>query len=696
MKNGGVWFRTFPVAIVLLFFTLATDATTTVVDTELGGTFTGTIDSPGTDFVQARFLAAGGEQITLTVQASYGSTLAPTVAIFDLGGTPVAGFSRTIGWMGMGNMTHTFTLPLAGMYYAEIGGSSGSGAFNAQLSGTPVQSTLVLISGVVTDSVTTSPIAGAAVTVNGSNFATTDAAGAYSGFLDPGTYAFAFAAAGYTSGGQAVTVTAGTPITDLDVALDPVIPVAVSASASGDMTPGGIVDATVDITAPAGTTINSITWSQTFGTTASIAAGDTANATVTLAANADFKDMLIHSLEEPLVTQAQLPPSVVLPPHGSFGGLQDRLQVVAVNPFSLEEASLVTLEVAVDTDLGVFTDTVDIHTQISWKVASGLRNVPQNLPVLLRAKEHTSYDWTLTPPIGSMAVLNDATTRHPYFTPDVAGLYELTLADVAAAPATLEVFAGTWRGVIVDQDVNGRPVADTGCTFCHNDLYAPDKFTDWAQTGHAEIFTDNFNTSAYWGTQCFQCHTVGYDPSADNAGIDEAADYPNFLTMLGSPSPDNWTNALATTPDTAMLANVQCENCHGPQASFAHGFAGPIGEPRVDLSSDVCAQCHGEPLRHARFQQWQLSGHANYELAVDEAAAAAARAATRPTASWPGCRSCWTTIRRPIRSPASRSPGPRTRRIRRPARPATIRTPPEPRAGAIPTPRCGSAGTHRR
>jgi hypothetical protein len=38
----------------------------------------------------------------------------------------------------------------------------------------------------------------------------------------------------------------------------------------------------------------------------------------------------------------------------------------------------------------------------------------------------------------------------------------------------------------------------------------------------------------------------------------------------------------------------------------------------VSISSDVCAACHGEPLRHARFQQWQLSGHANYELAVEE------------------------------------------------------------------------------
>jgi hypothetical protein len=38
----------------------------------------------------------------------------------------------------------------------------------------------------------------------------------------------------------------------------------------------------------------------------------------------------------------------------------------------------------------------------------------------------------------------------------------------------------------------------------------------------------------------------------------------------------------------------------------------------VSLSSEVCGTCHGEPLRHARFQQWQLSGHANYELAVEE------------------------------------------------------------------------------
>jgi hypothetical protein len=62
------------------------------------------------------------------------------------------------------------------------------------------------------------------------------------------------------------------------------------------------------------------------------------------------------------------------------------------------------------------------------------------------------------------------------------------------------------------------------------------------------------------------------------------------------------------------MMNVQCENCHGPQTSAAH----TQGKARQSISSDICASCHGEPLRHGRFQQWQLSAHANYELAVEE------------------------------------------------------------------------------
>jgi hypothetical protein len=183
----------------------------------------------------------------------------------------------------------------------------------------------------------------------------------------------------------------------------------------------------------------------------------------------------------------------------------------------------------------------------------------------------------------------------------------------------LQVFAGSWRGVIVDQDIDGRPVSDTACTFCHDDLNAPDKFTEWEQTGHAEIFTNNLDTSTHYGDRCFSCHTVGFQAGEGTGGIDEAPDYPDFLDsgLINNPG-DNWTETLEQFPDTARLANIQCENCHGPQDSNAHGFGAPIDNPRIDISSDVCATCHGEPLRHARFQQWQLSGHANYELAIDE------------------------------------------------------------------------------
>jgi cytochrome c553 len=44
-----------------------------------------------------------------------------------------------------------------------------------------------------------------------------------------------------------------------------------------------------------------------------------------------------------------------------------------------------------------------------------------------------------------------------------------------------------------------------------------------------------------------------------------------------------------------------------------------VDAARVSISSDVCGACHGEPPRHGRFQQWEESGHANFELAIDEA-----------------------------------------------------------------------------
>jgi len=410
----------------------------------------------------------------------------------------------------------------------------------------------------------------------------------------------------------------------------------VTASVDGDAVPGASLTATAMIEILDGSTLQSISWTQSNSVPVTIQDADTDTATVMLPSATVFKDELLQVLAEPPITEEQLPPNVPVPDEEFPGGLQSRFQVVGINPFALEEAGAIGLMVEVTTSSGTYSDEVEIHAMIPWKVATGIHNVPLGRSVLLHGRDHvdedddglnddtgadvTVYNWALNPPAGSSATLSDAMTQSPYFTPDVAGLYTVAVTDTTRLPGNevvnIEVYAGAWEGAITGQDMDGRPLAGD-CTGCHDGSYAPDKFTPWAQTGHAEIFTDNLNTSTHYGEDCFSCHTVGFDPDVANGGVDDAPDYPNFLAagLLNNPG-DNWTTVLDDFPETARLANIQCENCHGPQNGGAH--QDQPGEPRMSLSADLCGSCHGEPLRHARFQQWQLSGHANYELAIDE------------------------------------------------------------------------------
>ena len=81
---------------------------------------------------------------------------------------------------------------------------------------------------------------------------------------------------------------------------------------------------------------------------------------------------------------------------------------------------------------------------------------------------------------------------------------------------------------------------------------------------------------------------------------------------------NNWATMVATYPNSAKLANIQCENCHGPNLESTLHINGSIDSARVSLSSDVCGACHGEPARHGRYQQWEESGHAKYDPALLE------------------------------------------------------------------------------
>jgi hypothetical protein len=390
-------------------------------------------------------------------------------------------------------------------------------------------------------------------------------------------------------------------------------PVDVAFQVNGTPAFGATVTVKATVTINDGSTLQGIQWSQSGGAAATLADTTTDTVSVTLAARAAYRENLIEVLGE-------RPGS---PGEGTdeefSAGLQNRYQVVGVNPESLAEAGAVTLDLKVTTTSGTYDVTTTVAVTLPWTTSVGLRNVPVGVPVILHGKDQASYNWTLNKPTGSGATLSDPTTQSPEFTPDMKGTYQAMVTDLATnAQTTLTVIAGNWVGVITGQDANGRPTVDTACTQCHYALPRLDKFTPWAQSGHAEIFTQNVDTpNGHYGTSCISCHTVGYNPDASNGGIDDASDFQAFLSsgLLTHGDPDNWSKILTQFPNTARLANIQCENCHGPQDSSAH-YKGDGS--RTSLSSDVCGSCHGEPTRHGRFQEWQLSGHGNYATAISE------------------------------------------------------------------------------
>ena len=379
-----------------------------------------------------------------------------------------------------------------------------------------------------------------------------------------------------------------------EVAPKPAAPVAVDAGKDQTAKPGAAVTLKATVKITDGSKVTGYKWVQVSGVKATMTGATSDTVKVTLGKAAAYKAKLIAGLNT-----------------------LDRFTVQGISPHSLEGAEIASFKVTVTTTGGSYSDMVNATAHLPYVVSLGIANVPTGLPVLLQGKEQSAYNWAVAAPGGSKAVLSDASTQSPSFTPDVTGRYTVT---EKSSGATINVYAGTWAGAITGQDEKGRPLA-ADCTVCHNGTIAADQFAPWKESGHAEILTQNLNTSTHYGEGCFSCHTVGFDKAVKNGGIDEAADYAGFLKsgMINKPSPENWSNMLAKFPQAARLANIQCESCHGPNdKSTLHGN-GTIDAARVSLSSDVCGACHGEPPRHARFQQWEESGHGDYDLAILEA-----------------------------------------------------------------------------
>lgn len=88
------------------------------------------------------------------------------------------------------------------------------------------------------------------------------------------------------------------------------------------------------------------------------------------------------------------------------------------------------------------------------------------------------------------------------------------------------------------------------------------------------------------------------------------------MTIYGWSFPDPfvpgqavWDNLVNNYPQVAKLANIQCENCHGPGSD--HNSDTTHSKMVSSLEAGACGQCHdefGEPLPYV---QWEPTLHAN-------------------------------------------------------------------------------------
>jgi hypothetical protein len=243
-----------------------------------------------------------------------------------------------------------------------------------------------------------------------------------------------------------------------------------------------------------------------------------------------------------------------------------------------------------------------VEEGLADRVSTGLATVGKLTKVYLIANERDTatytYAWSLTVPTGSTSALSSTTERNTTFIPDLIGEYIVYLTITGSGGSdsdTLKVSSGQWMGV------ETMPA----CGLCHSEQEML-----WDSTSHAHFMEERLtNGPAYYSASCIECHTVGYDNQASNNGFDDRMQqygwtFPNPFT----PGPANWTNLTTNYPEVAALANIQCENCHGP----ASRHMGNPNSNRIDVSlrAEACGVCHDEPPHHNYYRQWESSLHA--------------------------------------------------------------------------------------
>jgi hypothetical protein len=279
--------------------------------------------------------------------------------------------------------------------------------------------------------------------------------------------------------------------------------------------------------------------------------------------------------------------------------------------------------------------------------SAGCKNVALGEPVYIDAMVNAAIApsnivgvaWTLNRQAGSLAALSPSPLSNSvplyntsdrytgesaspayqlagraFFRPDVEGSYTVnaTITTVGSGSTNLAVTitAGMYVGVQT-------------CAGCHsggvvfNGRSVPSIYPTYTNTPHASFFARAIDglVSSHYSKSCISCHVLGYDTNsfANNLGFDDLAllnnwTFPSVLTN----NPSNWASMQANYPSVAGLANIQCENCHGPgdQHIFSQGVVGNTNAISVNYAAGDCAQCHDSLSGHFKSAEWNNSLHA--------------------------------------------------------------------------------------
>jgi len=243
----------------------------------------------------------------------------------------------------------------------------------------------------------------------------------------------------------------------------------------------------------------------------------------------------------------------------------------------------------------------------------------------------TNITWALTTrPIASQAVLtaNTFPTNLPVYLPSDRLVYQV--APVAGRMVLRPDMTGQYTVTATISTTSGKTNASVNlngekymgvevCASCHSGSPAPDIYPSWLTTGHASIFTEGIDglLGGGYNQSCIKCHTTGYDTNASALADDGFYSMAQktgwtFPTVLAS---TNYASMPSTWPnDLQGLANITCENCHGPGYDHAntYGQTNAPGWPFLDVSYTVgtCEQCHDSPPTEAYGTQWYASSHA--------------------------------------------------------------------------------------